>query len=228
MNTYTYNEETYTQTPYPGYWISKDGELLSTKLKKPRILKGKYDKDGYIEFHLSNKIYVRAHRLVAETFIPNPDNKETVNHVNGIKDENSVENLEWSTYSENNSHRHKILHCNKNGIFYNLYHNGDLILENVAQMHLRKYIGSFPYIASIRDNDVKICYLYFYKPDKHKRKICVNWNGKLYKEFKNAKEAAKYFSVKDYYIYSKIAKPSEFILKMNKFTIEIIENKARK
>lgn len=68
-----------------------------------KILKAIKDK-GYLFVHLykdKTKKKCRIHRLVAETFIPNPLNKETVNHKDENKENNNVENLEWMTVSEN-------------------------------------------------------------------------------------------------------------------------------
>lgn len=68
---------------------------------------------GYLFVNLSmhNKQYRKyVHRIVAETFISNENNKPTINHKDGNRANNNVENLEWSTYLENNIHSIKTLH----------------------------------------------------------------------------------------------------------------------
>jgi len=84
------------------YSITNDGKVYSYISGK--YLKGGFDKDGYQLITLSRDNYrrtYRVHRLVAETFIDNPDNKEEVNHKDFNVKNNWFENLEWVTQKEN-------------------------------------------------------------------------------------------------------------------------------
>lgn len=75
---------------------------LNRKIKE-RILAPREHTGGYLRVQLSRKDFY-IHRLVAETFIPNPENKSQVNHIDGNKRNNRVDNLEWNTPLENNLH----------------------------------------------------------------------------------------------------------------------------
>ena len=71
---------------------------------------------GYMTVNLSKNNHVikkRVHRLVAEAFIPNPDNKPTVNHIDEDKTNNRVDNLEWATIQENNTHGSRVQKTSK-------------------------------------------------------------------------------------------------------------------
>jgi hypothetical protein len=88
-----------------GYYVSSLGRF---KNKKGVIMKNyKPHHSGYIYVRINSEKYA-LHRLVAETFIPNLENKPIPNHIDGNKMNNSVSNLEWATYSENNLHNYKI------------------------------------------------------------------------------------------------------------------------
>ena len=100
-----------------GYSIDKEGNVYSHKYmtsngntfyhhisdEPVKKLTTKKDNRGYIKILLNGK-YLSIHRLLALLFIPNPESKEQVNHINGIKDDNRIENLEWCTNRENRIH----------------------------------------------------------------------------------------------------------------------------
>lgn len=88
------------------YQISNFGRVKSFRYGEGKIIKP-FINNGYYCVGLSRKDdykKVRVHRLVAKHFIPNPDNKKEVNHIDGNKLNNNVSNLEWSTRSENIKH----------------------------------------------------------------------------------------------------------------------------
>ena len=83
------------------YEASNDGQIRDINTKK--IVSQWLDKDGYLIATLSGKLY-RVHRLIALTFISNPNNLPVVNHKNFKKNDNHIANLEWVSYSTNSKH----------------------------------------------------------------------------------------------------------------------------
>ena len=92
---------------YENYQIDEDGNVFNTSSQK--FLKGSIGENGYKYYRLSkegSKKMFYAHRLVAEHFLPNIENLPVVNHKDGDKLNNNVNNLEWVSYSDNAKHWH--------------------------------------------------------------------------------------------------------------------------
>lgn len=100
---------------YPIYELSMDGTVRNSITGK--ILKPNLHHQGYYNIWLRNgrcKKVVLIHRLIAEHFIPNPDGKPFINHIDGNKTNNTISNLEWCTSSENAIHARRLGMCADN------------------------------------------------------------------------------------------------------------------
>ena len=93
---------------FENYYVNNSGDIISKTRRSPHRLSQGLGKAGYYHVSLadSNRKYhiMQVHRIVALAFIPNPESKPQVNHKNGNKLDNRVENLEWVTASENTKH----------------------------------------------------------------------------------------------------------------------------
>lgn len=122
------NEEWRDIKDYEGlYQISNYGRVKRKRIPQAKILKNMFTTTGYYRITLSNirkQKDFKVHRLVAQEFLPNLENKKQVNHIDGNKLNNNVNNLEWVTNKENVRHailtglraHHKIKNYDENKI----------------------------------------------------------------------------------------------------------------
>jgi hypothetical protein len=124
---------------YPGYYVDIDGSVYSEnynrnqysgKIKKPlKKLKPQRKGSGYHQYHIraeGKTIQVSAHRLVAEVYLPNPNNLPQVNHIDKDKQNNAVSNLEWCDgfyniqYSHSKHYKLRNIETGEEEIVFNL------------------------------------------------------------------------------------------------------------
>lgn len=124
--------------------LYKISNLGRVKNYKEKLLKYCIDTRGYYKLTLckDKKRYDKTvHRLIAENFIDNPENKPCVNHINSNRLDNRIHNLEWVTYSENNKHAHKFgnakavnkkkIQCSNGQIFESSYEASEWLNKHI-------------------------------------------------------------------------------------------------
>ena len=130
---------------YPNYMIYDDGRVWSSTRGKGKFLKPCFDGRGYLKVCLSNDGIpknMKIHRLVALHYIPNPDNKPEVDHIDRERLNNNIENLRWATSSENQSNK-GIMRIHGAVKFRGVAKKGNKFTAKITIDGKSKYIGVY-------------------------------------------------------------------------------------
>lgn len=138
---------------FENYEVSNLGNVKNTNFKRTRkekIMKSTKNSSGYLLLSLfknGKRNRFQVHYLVAISFINNFENKKCINHINGIKTDNRLENLEWNTHSENTKHAFKIGLMKNN--FGESQHLSKLKENDVLEIRENKDCLSYRQMANI-------------------------------------------------------------------------------
>lgn len=195
---------------YPHYFISKEGKVYSSYVvggqgrydnSKLHELKYSIDKYGYRRVVLSyfgKRKYIHIHTLMAKTFIRDLKQGEVINHLDGNKQNNNLDNLEITTVKENVIHAHRNGLC-KFDIKVDVKAKDVLYHFNSMEECMRVFpILSKCYLNQLRNNEILFSNVCFVKDEPHKRigKISCYWNGSKIMAFNTMQDADKYFNKK--------------------------------
>ena len=147
---------------YPNYLIYSDGKIWS-KYLKGRFLKPSVNSCGYLHLRLckdGKPKNMTIHRLIALHYIPNPENKEMVDHIDRDRQNNNINNLRWVTHGENQLNKDAYGAIKLRGV----YKEGNRFRASIWLDSKQKHIGCYntPQEASeartkyINDNNIKI------------------------------------------------------------------------
>jgi hypothetical protein len=139
---------------YPNYLIYEDGRVLNQKRK--RYLKEQNNRGGYMNvclYHNGKQGRRNIHRLIAIHYIPNPENKKEVDHINRIRTDNRIENLRWVSNLENH----------QNMSFYKSNKSGHKHVSSFSQdkrWRYQKTINKIKHQKYFKSKIDAICYKY--------------------------------------------------------------------
>lgn len=156
------------------YDITENGEFINKH--NGHVQKPQKNSKGYLRVHVDGKMQL-LHRLVAEKYVPNPENKPQVNHIDGNKMNNAASNLEWVTNQENRNHAvNNGLHVYGEKCTYSKLRKNDVdFIRRHTEMSANKMSEIFhvspSYIRSLRNN-------YWWKTEK----ICRTYTKDKYKK----------------------------------------------
>lgn len=227
-----YNKEPYYElVDFEGYYVSRKGILISDyvvggrgkrDLNNPHIVKYKTDKDGYCEVCLSKntKHYRRrVHRLVAKQFLNDYSDNLEVNHIDGVRDNNSLENLEMLTGQEN------VQHSWDTEIRIKASCAKELVCYIDKQIH-KRYLSMQQCSDDLKISKTYIREVIEHKPPRYSRcyiekysneRYLVYFNGDVIKEFASRKEIAQEYGKALNTLSYKINNKNDLIYKTHKF-----------
>lgn len=87
-------------------WVTSTGEVYVPRQDGLRTVPQSLTRKGYFQVGIHSGLTKQLHRLVAEAFVPNPEGKPCVDHIDGDRQNNSLDNLRWVSYSENRINQH--------------------------------------------------------------------------------------------------------------------------
>ena len=155
------NEEWRDIPDFPNYQVSNLGRVKSykyneEKVLKPRIGKRKGDEYAKVALYKDNKAHnIGVHRLVAFAFLPNPDNKPQIDHIDQNKLNNNISNLQWATSSENNLNKGNIFIGTNTGepyISYDKCGNRYRVEKTKQYVTILKYFSNLEEAIQFRDS----------------------------------------------------------------------------